>query len=157
MGNLAIVIERASFEDAEEILGLQKLAYASEAEIYDDYSIQPLNQTLEQIQSEFANQTVLKAYIDVKIVGSVRGFMREGTCHIGKLIVHPDFQNLGIGTRLLEEIEKCYKRAERYELFTGHRSIRNLYLYRKLGYKPFASEVVTDNLTSIFLEKPIHK
>ena len=39
-------IEPAMIEDAAEILALQKLAYRSEAEIYNDFSIQPLLQTL---------------------------------------------------------------------------------------------------------------
>ena len=41
-------IEIAMIQDAEEILALQKLAYRSEAEIYEDYSIAPLIQTLEE-------------------------------------------------------------------------------------------------------------
>lgn len=43
-----MIIERASLEDAKEILELQKLAYVSEAEIYNDYSIPPMMQTLDQ-------------------------------------------------------------------------------------------------------------
>lgn len=39
---LESIIEKASINDAEEILRLQKLAYISEAEIYDDFNIQPL-------------------------------------------------------------------------------------------------------------------
>jgi hypothetical protein len=41
-----IIVELASIEDAEEILALQKLAYVSEAEIIDDFTIPPLHQTL---------------------------------------------------------------------------------------------------------------
>jgi 2-aminoadipate transaminase len=42
-------IDRATVEDAKEILDLQKLAYQSEAEIYNDYTIPPLTQTLEEM------------------------------------------------------------------------------------------------------------
>ena len=44
-----IEITRASAADANEILSLQKLAYRSEAEIYDDWTLPPLHQTLEEI------------------------------------------------------------------------------------------------------------
>ncbi len=148
-----MIVEPATLEDAKEILPLQKLAYASEAEIYNDFSIQPLIQTFEQLQNELENRFCLKASIDGRIVGSVRASLREGTCHIGKLIVHPDFQNRGIGSRLMEEIERAFPRAERFELFTGHRSKRNLRLYERLGYRVFASEPATDSLTIVFLEK----
>ena len=148
-----MLVKRASFEDAKEILDLQKLAYVSEAEIYNDYSIAPLTQTLDQIRADFESLIFLKASIDGRIVGSVRGFMDQETCHIGKLIVHPDFRNCGIGARLVQEIEGCFHEAERYELFTGHLSERNLRLYHKLGYIPFAFEAATASLTFVFMEK----
>jgi len=39
----------ATVADAEHILELQKLAYISEAEIYNDYNIPPLIQTLQAV------------------------------------------------------------------------------------------------------------
>jgi GNAT superfamily N-acetyltransferase len=150
---MSMVIEPAGFEDAEDILALQKLAYLSEAIIHDDYTIPPLHQILEETLTEFENQCVLKATLERRIIGSVRAHMRAGTCYVGKLIVHPDFQNRGIGTRLMHEIEGCFPDAERYELFTGHKSQRNLYLYQKLGYRPFKSEMISEKLTLVFLEK----
>ena len=68
-------------------------------------------------------------------------------------IVNPDSQNQGIGTRLLHEIEKYFPEAERYKLFTGHKSQRNLYLYQKLGYRPFKRQRINDMLPLVFLEK----
>lgn len=130
-------VEKATISDAEEILSLQKLAYQSEAEIYNDFNIPPLVQTLEEIKKDFGIQFLLKAVMDEKIIVSVRAFVKEGTCYIGRLIVHPDFQNQGIGTKLMVEIEKIFSTCQRFELFTGARSERNLYLYQKLGYKIF--------------------
>jgi hypothetical protein len=52
-------IELASIEDAEEILELQKLAYASEAESINDFTIPPLHQTIDEIRSEFNQQVFL--------------------------------------------------------------------------------------------------
>jgi GNAT superfamily N-acetyltransferase len=148
-----IAIVRADVNDAQEILDLQKLAYQSEAAIYDEYNIPPLVQTLEEITADFDRQRFLKAVEDGMIVGSVRAFEREGTCFIGRLIVHPDFQNHGIGTRLMHEIEMRFDQAQRYELFTGDRSERNLYLYQKLRYEPFKTERVNDSLALVHLEK----
>lgn len=150
-----LTIERADVEDAEEILDLQKLAYRSEAVIYDEYGIPPLTQTFEEIRADFARQVYLKAVLKDRIVGSVRAHEREGACYVGRLIVHPDAQNQGTGTRLMEEIEAVFARARRFELFTGHRSERNLYLYHKLGYRPFRREKVSAALTMVYLEKVI--
>jgi ribosomal protein S18 acetylase RimI-like enzyme len=148
-------IERAIISDAEEILSLQKLAYRSEAEIYNDFNIPPLVQTLESIEKDFENQYFLKAVIDGKIIGSVRAYTKEGTCYIGRLIVHPDFQNRGIGTDLMNEIERIFNTCRRFELFTGDKSERNLYFYQKLGYKIFKKAKITDQTMIVYLEKKI--
>ena len=148
-----MLIEQAQLSDAPQILALQKLAYLSEAEIWQDYTIPPLTQTLEETEHEFQTQTVLKVILDGRIIGSVRAYLREGTCYIGKLIVHPDFQNQGIGAKLLRAIEEHFAQARRYELFTGEKSQRNLYFYQKWGYRIFRKEELTDRVTLVFLEK----
>jgi len=150
-------IERATVSDAGEILALQKLAYRSEAEIYNDFSIPPLVQTLEGIEKDFENQFFLKAVIDEKIIGSVRAYTKEGTCYIGRLIVHPDFLNRGIGTKLMSEIERIFNTCKRFELFTGDRSKKNLYLYQKLGYKIFKTANITDRTTIVYLGKNVER
>jgi ribosomal protein S18 acetylase RimI-like enzyme len=148
-----VTIHEASIEDAEEILELQKLAYISEAEIIDDFTIPPLHQTIEETVSEFDRQVFLKVEIDGVIIGSVRAHLEDGTCYIGKLIVHPSRQNLGIGTRLLHAAEKLFPDAERYELFTGEKSEKNLHIYQKNGYRPFKNTVVSKKLAIVFLVK----
>lgn len=146
-----MIIEKANVSDAKEILSLQKLAYESEADIYNDFGIIPMIQTLDQIEKDFEKCIFLKAIIDNKIIGSVKAYEKEGTCHIGRLIVHPDFQNRGIGTKLMKEIENIFKKSKRFELFTGDKSQKNLYLYQKLGYKIFKEQKI-DNINYIYLE-----
>ena len=148
-----MIITLAEKEDLEQILELQKLAFRSQAEIYNDYSIPPLIQTLEDIEQDFLTQTYLKAVINKKIIGSVRGYEDSNTCYIGRLIIHPDFQNQGYGTKLMAKIESIFKNVERYEIFTGYKDVKNLYLYQKLGYKKFKLEKVNENLFFEYLEK----
>jgi ribosomal protein S18 acetylase RimI-like enzyme len=146
-------IDDAQVTDAAEILALQKLCYQREAEIYQDFSIPPLHQTLERLRSEFGDHLLLKATDGARIVGSVRAILRDGTCHIGRLTVHPDRQNQGLGTALMQAIESRFPLAERFELFTGHRSEKNLHLYTKLGYRAFRAMPVSDRMSLVFLEK----
>ena len=147
------MIKRAKTEDAEEILDLQKLAYQSQAKIYNDYSLPPLTQTLEEVKVDFEDQIVLKATISKRIIGSVRAYVDEETCYIGRLFVHPDFQNRGIGTELMNAIERTFNEAKRFRLFTGHRSDKSIYLYQKLGYKMIEIKRITDGLSIIHMEK----
>ena len=148
-----ITIVGASIEDAKDILALQKLAYLSEAEILDDFTIPPLHQALDEIQSEFDHQVFLKVERENRIIGSVRCFLEKGTCYVGKLIVHPDYQNRGIGTQLLLAAENQFPNARRYELFTSRKSEKNLYIYKKNGYQIFKRKVISDKLILVFLER----
>ena len=149
-------IENATVADAEQILELQKLAYISEAEIYSDYNIPPLIQTLEEIMKEFDEQLFLKATIDNKFIGSVRAYLQNGSCFIGRLIVHSNHQNRGIGTKLMCEIENRFSHANRFELFTGHRSEQNIRFYKKQGYNIIGIEQINDNLKFVYLEKKMY-
>ncbi|HML04187.1 MAG TPA: GNAT family N-acetyltransferase [Methanobacterium sp.] len=149
-----MIIKRAKIEDIDEILSIQKLSYKSEAELYNEYSIPPLVQTKEEIKEEFKNHVFLIAIVQNKIIGSVRAhIINSKTCYVGRLIVHPDFQNKGIGTGLMDEIEEIFKECERFELFTGHNSKKNIYIYEKRGYKIFKTEKLTDTLNLVYLEK----
>ncbi len=148
-----VEITRASQEDAEIILHLQIHAYLSEAEIYNDCSVPPLIQTLKEIKQEFSQQVFLNSLKEGEIVGSVRAYLEKKTAYIGRLMVKPDYQNKGIGTRLMQETEEHFRMADRYELFTGYRSARNLYLYGKLGYREFKRVPVNDLIILVFLEK----
>ncbi len=147
-----MVVERATINDAAEILRLQKLAFESQAKIYDDYSLPPLTQSLEDLRAEFEKQDFLKASIDGRIIGSVRAHMEQDTCFIERLIVHPDYQNHGVGTRLMNEIERHFSNAGRFALFTGHKSEKNICLYQKLGYRIFKSEEIREGLTLLYME-----
>ena len=87
------------------------------------------------------------------IIGAVRAYKEGDTCYVGRLVVHPKFQRQGIGTRLIEEVERIFSDCTRFEIFTGHKSIRNINLYKKLGYKEFQVQEVSKQLRYIYMEK----
>jgi len=112
-----------------------------------------LPSTLEGLEQDFMNQTILKKVADGKIIGSVRAYEKENVCYIGRLIVHPEHQNKGIGKELMKSIERLFSGCDKYSLFTGSLSSKNLYLYGSLGYTPVREEKVNDKLTFVYLEK----
>jgi ribosomal protein S18 acetylase RimI-like enzyme len=143
----------ARVRDAEAILKLQYLCYQTEAALYDDYTIAPLVQSLADLLAEYDTHRILVIRYGEEVVGSVRGQLVDGTCHIGRLCVHPRLQGQGLGTQLMHIIETDFIEAKRYELFTGHRSEQNLHLYHRLGYTDFREVTVSPNLRLIYLEK----
>jgi ribosomal protein S18 acetylase RimI-like enzyme len=146
-------IEKATSSDLEEILALQKLSFRSEAELYNNFNIPPMVQTLKETQDDFKRQLILKVTKDGKIIGSIRAFEKDGTCYLARLMVHPNFQNLGIGTKLLVEMEKLFDTCKRFELYTGYKSEKNIRLYKKVGYRIFQKSV--ENAYLIYMEKII--
>ena len=148
-----VTIRDAGIEDLPDILALQKTAYLSEAELCQDFTIAPLQQTMDQIIHEFSEGIFLKALIEDRIIGSVRAEEDGETCYIAKLIVHPEYQNIGIGSLLLKEIENRFFHLQRYELFTGHKSSRNLYFYKKHGYIELMKKPLTPKQILVFMEK----
>lgn len=151
LSNLSI--DPAVLEDAEEILSLQKMAYQSEAELYNDYSLTPLKQTLDEMKADFKYKFFLKATIDGKIVGSVRAFGDGTTCYIGRLIVDPTYRNLGIGKKLMSNIEGYFNGVGRFECFTGQKSKRTIFFFKELGYKEYKTERISEKRYRVYLEK----
>lgn len=143
----------ANASDAGEILKIQKSAFHQQGVLYNDFRLPPLIQTLDEMIKDFKIHVVLKAMYQGKIVGAVRGRAEEDTCHISRLVVHPEYQNRGIGKKLMLAIEDKFSGARRYELFTGHKSRKNLALYEKLGYVKFSEKPQGSNVTLICMEK----
>ncbi|MEV7532379.1 GNAT family N-acetyltransferase [Streptomyces hydrogenans] len=155
---LSVTISAAAAQDAEQILKLQYLCYQSEAELYGDWSIEPLTQPLDAVRAELADGHCLVARLGDEVVASVRARTDEdGTVHIAKLIVHPRMRRHGIGGRLLDAIEHHFAAADtapkRFQLFTGHRSEGNLRLYRAKGYAQVGAREIGPRLTLVTLEK----
>jgi len=155
-----INIQKAQLEDLQEILKLQKIAYQSEAQIHNDFTIQPLTQTLDQVIEEFHKGVILKAVKDGVIVGSVRASFtvkhsadkNENTVCIGKLMVDPKHQGNGMGRQLLAAIEKEFSGC-RFELYTACKSNRNMHLYETSGYVRFKEETDEAGIRFAFFEK----
>lgn len=145
-------IMKAERRDLPAILALQRIAYQSEAALLGTDDIPPLKQTLEEVSDEYDAGLILKGVLDGTIMGSVRAVSDGQTCYIGKLIVSPEHQGRGYGTRLLAEIEKALPH-QRYELFTSDKSSGNIRLYEKAGYSLFREQQLRPGLRFVYLEK----
>ncbi len=171
-----ILYLRANRSDAPELLALQKVAYQSELELYGDDSLPALQQSLEDLENDFDRRPAreatvlgargaaptpdeqdgiifLKAVVNGKIIGSIRGYQAEETAYLSRMFVHPYFRRRGIGRRLLDEIEKQFPNARRFETKTGHQSKRNHFQLTRRGYKSFKTEPFTPAITWVYFEK----
>lgn len=126
---------RVSKEDLSFILKLQRDAFYKIAEAENNFNIKPMIQTYEELVEEFERTLILKCVIDEKIVGSVRATVDENNqCHIGRLVVHPDYRRKGIGNELMNAIEKEFRNSSCFCLFTSKSSAPTVKFYAQLGY-----------------------
>lgn len=146
-------IKIANTTDLKDILDVQKKAFVQQAEIYQLCSIAPMTQTLDEIIEECKIKTVLKAEINGKIIGAIRGNMDNENCHLNKLVVLPEYQGRGFGKLLLLEIEKYFPKAAKFVLETGSRSINNIELYKKYGYEIIDRRTIHNGIEAVIMEK----
>jgi tRNA (guanine37-N1)-methyltransferase len=144
----------ATEADAGEIHTLQLAAFLSEGKAYDDLSIPPLVEDVEASVQRLKQGGVLKAVAGTRIVGSVQVTVDGSVARIGRLIVAPDWQGRGLGSRLLRVAEQLAPEdVTSYELFTGTESDRNLGLYQKAGYREVRRERQTPKVELVLLSK----
>ncbi|MDA1359376.1 GNAT family N-acetyltransferase [Glycomyces luteolus] len=129
------VIAPAEPADAGEILTLSRAAYVSEAQLNGDPFIPPLTETVEEVAAQIDAVHVLKAVWNGRIVGAGRARQEGDVLHLGRIVVAPDLQGRGIGSRLIAALEGLAAHGTAHlALFTGAKSESNLRLYRRLGY-----------------------
>jgi len=134
------VLVRLGAEDARELLTLQRSAYAEQARLHDDPALPPLVQTLAELLAELASPevTALGLRRGHRLVAAVRVHSAAGAdaADLGRLVVAPDLQGQGLGTRLLLTAETVVPESVRVlRLFTGEHSASNLRLYQRHGYR----------------------
>jgi GNAT superfamily N-acetyltransferase len=131
-----------SVADAGELLTLQRAAYVTEAQAHDDLSLPPLMQTLDELVNELTRPEVTAFGLrndSRRLVAAVRVCLSSDdprTAELGRLVVAPDMQGRGRGSRLLELAEeRLPEQVVDLQLFTGERSLGNLRLYSRFGYR----------------------
>jgi ribosomal protein S18 acetylase RimI-like enzyme len=132
---------RLGLPDAGELLTLQRAAYISEARAHCTFDLPPLLESLEQIQTSLLDPACLAwGYRDGsevgRLVASVRIRIAGDVGEVGRLVVAPDLQGQGLGSRLLLAAEERLPRGvTSLHLFTGEHSAGPLRLYPRLGYR----------------------
>ncbi|GIF74827.1 GNAT family N-acetyltransferase [Asanoa siamensis] len=153
---MKIDIRPARDGDAGEAWTVQRAAFLSEAQRYDDPHLPVLTETLAELAAVIGGPTTVLVGRDpngrMVVVG--RGRVDEDdTCHIGRLAVVPDLRGRGLGRLMLGAVEAAHPRAERFELFTGAESHDNIRLYERNGYAIIARRRLARGPGLVYLAK----
>ncbi|WIX82548.1 GNAT family N-acetyltransferase [Amycolatopsis carbonis] len=126
----------ATADDAAELLVLQRCCWVQEALLNNTLEIPALVETLDEVHEGIRRWRVWVLRQGPRLVGAVRGRLEDGSWEVGRLMVAPDLAGRGLGRRLLEHVEsQAPASADRFALFTGAASKRNIAMYERAGYR----------------------
>lgn len=151
---LPVMVRPMVAGDVDAVLSVQRAAFTVEAQLYDDPSLPPLQESREQLIADLDRTRGLVALDGDRVVGSVRVRVEGTSLHIARLSVAPDQQGRGLGTLLLARAESVAD-AEEALLFTGHLSASNLRLYARAGYVEQRRVRVDERVTLVYLRKQL--
>lgn len=104
----------------------------------------------------FEKSDVYKILFDGIIVGSIFIYkIANNHYELDTISICPDFQNLGIGSKAIDIVEKFYKDALIWTLQTPEKELRNCRLYERLKYRQVGEKVVNEYLTLIRYKKEL--
>ena len=152
---------RMTTADAGEVLTLQRAAYVSEAQLYNDAFLPALTQTLDELVDEIQTGGGFVLRKNGRLVGAVRIRVVSGLLHIGRLMVAPDMQGLGFGSILMNAAEGEVVTTDEASslapdaavLFTGKLSEANLRLYARRGYVETHREQLGSGVELVHMRK----
>jgi tRNA (guanine37-N1)-methyltransferase len=138
VGGLDLEVRLATRADAGELFTLTRACWLQELWANPGVVIPALEESFEDAVRDLGEWTTFVARAGGRIVGSTRGRVTgDGTVwDVGRVMVAPDLQGRGLGRYLLRMIEDAAPgEVTSYELYTGARSVDNILMYKKAGYR----------------------
>jgi len=122
-------------DDAPAMLDLQLTAFAEEGRRSGTRDIPPLTEGLDAVVEHIRKQTALVARDNGKIIGSIRGIVDDRVCTVRALAVDPAHHGRGVGSALLEALERTLPDVARFDLTTNTVMERNVPFYERHDYR----------------------
>ncbi len=145
-------IRKAEASDLEAIRACARAAYS----LY----VERMGREPAPMVADFAASINLGNLHLVDVEGTVAGFVvfypRQNHVHLENVAVSPDFQQRGIGSKLIEHVEQSAKQDgfHRVELYTNVKMTENLGLYPRLGYQQFDRRI-EDGFDRVYFGKDL--
>lgn len=147
----------ATTDDAKDIHKMKYEAFLPLYERYHDDETSPVKEPLDkviwQIQQEKNDYYFIK--FQGALVGAVRVVEREKSVfYISSIFILPEYQNQGIGGKVITQLFALYPNAVTWKLSTILQEKRNCHLYEKYGFlKTGKKTKINENMTIIDYEK----
>jgi GNAT superfamily N-acetyltransferase len=150
------VIGPATREDAEIMLQLQRCAFAEEGRRSQTPDIPPLTEPLDAVIEHIQEHTALVARESGRIIGTIRGIVSGRACTVRALAVDPPMQGHGIGSALLDALERALPEVTQFDLTTNTLMEANVPFYERRGYRVTRLVRHSDLVTLAQMTKRVH-
>lgn len=148
---MKIILKKAIIEDAEVIREVLNQAFYKD---YIKYGYCPAyNQSIERVQKGIENSIPFKILVDEQTVGYMRVLYEgQGRYWLACLCIIPAYENKGVGKVAMKLLEKQFPNAKCWGLDTPVDNERNVYFYKKCGFK-IIKEYMDENVKLVVFNK----
>jgi isopentenyldiphosphate isomerase len=150
-----IMLKKATVDEAESLLTLQKEVFMPLYKKYEDHETTPVKQSIDRFIKRFESGDYYKILFENNLVGGVLVCEKEpGVMRLHIINILQKYQNQGICQQVMTRLELMYPQADAWELDTILSEKRNCYLYEKIGYVKYKEpKIINDKLTIIRYRK----
>ncbi len=154
---MRIQLVKADVSDAEEILAMQKTAFAELLQKYRDYETNPGNEPLEKVVTRLKQPFTYFYFIELngEKIGAIRVVDKKAADEpkrISPLFILPEYRNHGYAQEAILQAEKIHGDYG-WEIDTVMQEAANCHLYEKAGYRRTGKIKEVNSLMSLFFYK----
>ncbi|MBT2762177.1 GNAT family N-acetyltransferase [Paenibacillus sp. ISL-20] len=138
-----LILERAIKSDAPKLAEIQKASFDDESKHFNNNEIcGPLGYDSVSWQEEMMqNCEYYKVLYNGEIIGGVMIFIESNQVHnLGRIFIDPNYQNQGLGKKVMKEIEGSFPDSAKWWLDTPRWSVKNHHFYTKCGFTKVREE-----------------
>lgn len=131
---MVVTLEPAVPEDAAEFVRIQDMAFFED---YKEFGVCPAyGRTKESLRQWILHKPNYKIVADGKIIGKISiSDTGNGEGHVDCFCIIPQYQNMGIGQRMMKRMEEEHPYIRTWTLETPHLRKRNIHFYERCGYQ----------------------
>lgn len=151
---MGLKIARTIPREAEALLRIQKDAFQADLKKYKDNDSSPAAETLEFFKYKLNHSYHYTLFADEKIIGGVCIVkVTDDHYRLFRIFISPDYQNKGIGSKIVPYMEKKFPQAKKWSLDTPKDNKLTRRFYEKFGYRMTKEYKVNELLTLVEYEK----
>lgn len=136
-------LERATKRDAQILAKIQKTSFDDESKQFNGNEVGgPVGYDSISWQEKMMQSCdYFKILYNKEIIGGVIVIIESGEVHnLGRIFIDSDFQNQGIGLRVMKQIENRYPNSMKWWLDTPKWSTKNHHFYLRCGFAKVGEE-----------------